>query len=179
MLAISEAIVSVTFCVCVYPGCIITIMLGDFENSGYVNPSPNLSRYFYCEINIKHDSNPNGRKLNLKILPLGFEPRIQNACRKPRSIHCATMQLGNPAIKSGIVVNQLSIKTRSPAVARMTDRTASVVKLTLTLTLTGHNLAKTGTSPLNGPIMRQNKAYRAIFCTLKTTSSFIFLLPVV
>jgi len=27
----------------------------------------------------------------------------------------------------------------------MADRTAPVVKLTLTLTLTGHNLAKTGT----------------------------------
>ena len=44
---------------------------------------------------------------------------------------------------------------------------------------TGHNLAKMGTSPLNGSILRQNEAYRAIFCTLKTTSSFIFLLPVV
>jgi len=32
---------------------------------------------------------------------------------------------------------------------------------------------------LNGPIMKQNEAYRAIFCTLKTTSGFIFLLPVV
>jgi len=34
--------------------------------------------------------------------------------------------------------------TRSPAVARMANRTAPVVKLTLTLTLTvtGHNLAK-------------------------------------
>jgi len=31
---------------------------------------------------------------------------------------------------------------------------------------------------LNGPIMKQNEAYRAIFCTLKTTSGFIFLLPV-
>jgi len=41
------------------------------------------------------------------------------------------------------------IITRSPAVARMADRTAPVVKLTLTLT--GHNLPKTGTSPLNGP----------------------------
>jgi len=87
--------------------------------------------------------------------------------------------------------------TRSPAVARMADRTAPVVKLTLTLTQillgarvrqrlgarhggqTDHNLAKTGTSPLNGPIMKQNEAYRAIFCTLKTTSGFIFLLPVV
>jgi len=38
-------------------------------------------------------------------------------------------------------------KTRSPAVARMADRTAPVVKLTLTLTLTGHNLAKTSTYP--------------------------------
>jgi len=66
--------------------------------------------------------------------------------------------------------------SRSPAVARMADRIAPVVKLTLTLTLmqgprewdgvrrrlgarhggwTGHNLAKTGTSPLNGPIMKQ------------------------
>jgi len=35
--------------------------------------------------------------------------------------------------------------TRSPVVARMADRTAAVVKLTLTLTLMGHNLAKTGT----------------------------------
>ena len=69
--------------------------------------------------------------------------------------------------------------TRSPAVARMADRTALVVKLTLALTVTRHNLAKACTSPLNGPIMRQNKAYRAIFCTLKTTSGFIFLLPVV
>jgi len=70
-------------------------------------------------------------------------------------------------------------KTRSPAVARMADCTAQVVKLTLTLTVMDHNLAKIGTSPLNGPIMRQNKAYGAIFCTLKTTSGFIFLLPVV
>jgi len=67
--------------------------------------------------------------------------------------------------------------TRSPAVARMADRTAPVVKLTLILA--GHNLAKTGTSPLNGPIMKQNEAYWVIFCTLKTTSGFIFLLPVV
>jgi len=35
--------------------------------------------------------------------------------------------------------------TRSPAVARMADRTSPVIKLTLTQT--GHNLAKTGTSP--------------------------------
>jgi len=61
----------------------------------------------------------------------------------------------------------------------MADRTAPVVKLTLTLTLTSHNLAKTGTSPLNGPIMRQNEAYQAIFCTSKTTSGFMFVLPVV
>jgi len=60
----------------------------------------------------------------------------------------------------------------------MADRTAAVV-LTLNLTLMGHNLAKTGISSLNGPIMRQNAAYRAIFCTLKTTSGFMFLLPVV
>jgi len=72
------------------------------------------------------------------------------------------------------------LKTRSPAVARMADRTAPVVKLTLTLTLTGHNLAKqTLLPPLNGPIVRQNKAYKAIFCTLRTSSGFIFLLPVV
>jgi len=31
----------------------------------------------------------------------------------------------------------------------------------------GHNLAKTGTPSLNGPIMMQNEAHRAIFCTLK------------
>jgi len=37
----------------------------------------------------------------------------------------------------------------------------------LTLMLPGHNLAKTGTSPLNGPIVWQNKAYQVIFCTLK------------
>ena len=57
----------------------------------------------------------------------------------------------------------------------MADRTAPVIKLTLTLTLTGHNLAKTGTSPLKGPTMRQNlnNTYRAIFCTLKTTSDYI------
>ena len=47
------------------------------------------------------------------------------------------------------------LSTRSPAVARMADGTAPVVKLILTLM--GHNLAKTGTSPLNGPIMRQNE----------------------
>jgi len=41
---------------------------------------------------------------------------------------------------------------------------------------TGHNLAKTGSSPLNGPIMRQTEAYQAIFCTLKTTLSFIGLM---
>jgi len=33
-------------------------------------------------------------------------------------------------------------KTRSPAVGRMADRNAPVVKLTFTLTLAGHNLAK-------------------------------------
>ena len=32
---------------------------------------------------------------------------------------------------------------------------------------------------LYGLIMNQNEAYLAIFCTLKTTSGFIFLLPVV
>jgi len=32
---------------------------------------------------------------------------------------------------------------------------------------------------LNGLIMKQNEAYLAIFCILKTTSGFIFLLPVV
>jgi len=32
---------------------------------------------------------------------------------------------------------------------------------------------------LNGLIMKQNEAYLAIFCTLKATSGFIFLLPVV
>ena len=69
--------------------------------------------------------------------------------------------------------------TRSPAVARMADRNAPVIKLTLTLTLVGHNLAKTGTSHLKGPIMRQSEAHRVIFCTSKTTSGFIYLLPVV
>jgi len=63
--------------------------------------------------------------------------------------------------------------TRSPAVARMADCTAPVIKLTLILTLTGHNPAKTGPSPLNGYIMRQNEAYRAIFCTSKTTSGCV------
>jgi len=67
-------------------------------------------------------------------------------------------------------------KTRSPAVARMADRTASCSHKA---NPTGHNLAKTGTSPLNGPIMRQQEAYQATFCTLRTTSGFIFLLPVV
>jgi len=62
----------------------------------------------------------------------------------------------------------------------MADRTAQVVKLTLTLALMGHNLAKTGTSPhLNEPIMRQNEAYQVIFGTLKTTFGFIFQLLVV
>jgi len=37
--------------------------------------------------------------------------------------------------------------TRSPAVARMADRTAPVVKLTLILTLTGHNVAKRAFPP--------------------------------
>jgi len=60
----------------------------------------------------------------------------------------------------------------------MADRTAPVVKLTLTLTLTAIIWQKQALPPLNGPIMRQNEAYRAIFCTLKTTG-FIFLLPVV
>jgi len=32
---------------------------------------------------------------------------------------------------------------------------------------------------LNGLIMKQNEVYLAIFCTLKTTSGFIVLLPVV
>jgi len=77
--------------------------------------------------------------------------------------------------------------TRIPAVARMADRTAPVVKVTVTLTVTllgqwvrrrlgarhggqtGDNLAKTDSSPLNGTIMRQKEAYRAIFCTLKTS----------
>jgi len=68
--------------------------------------------------------------------------------------------------------------TRSPAVARMADRTAPV-KTNPYPNANGHNLAKTGTFPLNGPIMRQNEACRAIFCTSKTTSGFIFLLPVV
>jgi len=36
--------------------------------------------------------------------------------------------------------------TGSPAVARMADPTVPVIKLTLILTLTAHNLAKTGTS---------------------------------
>jgi len=31
----------------------------------------------------------------------------------------------------------------------------------------GHNLAKIGTFPLNGPIMMENEAHRAIFCTNK------------
>jgi len=35
----------------------------------------------------------------------------------------------------------------SPAVARMADRTARVVKLTLTLTLAGHNLQKQALPP--------------------------------
>ena len=52
----------------------------------------------------------------------------------------------------------------------MADRTAPVIKLTLTLT--GYNLAKNRHFPLNGPIMRQNEAYQDIFCTLKTTSGF-------
>jgi len=46
--------------------------------------------------------------------------------------------------------------TRCPAVARMADHTAPVVKLTLTLTLTAHNLAKADISLLNWLIMRQN-----------------------
>jgi len=71
----------------------------------------------------------------------------------------------------------MQVATRSPAVARMADRIAPLVKLTVTIT--SHNLAKTGTFPLNGPIMRQNEPHRAIFWTLKTTSGFIFLLPVV
>jgi len=47
--------------------------------------------------------------------------------------------------------------TRSLAVFGMADCTAPVVNQTLTLM--GHNLANAGTSPLNGPIMRQNEAY--------------------
>ena len=54
----------------------------------------------------------------------------------------------------------------------MAYHTTPVVKLTLTLTVTGHNLAKTGTSPLNGPIIGQNRAYQAIFCTLKNYFQF-------
>jgi len=87
--------------------------------------------------------------------------------------------------------------TRSPAVAKMADRTAPVVKLTLTLAIilpgprewdgvSAHATAakraiiwQNRQFPLNGPIMRQNEVYWAIFCTLKTTSGFIFLLPVV
>jgi len=63
-----------------------------------------------------------------------------------------------------------SAVTRSPAVARMSDRTAPVVKPTITLT--GHNLPIIGTFPLNGPIMRQNEAHQAIFCTLKNYFRF-------
>jgi len=71
-------------------------------------------------------------------------------------------------------INKLWV-TRSTAVARMANRTAPVVKLTLA----GHNLAKTGTSPFNGPIMKQHEAYRTISCTLKTIFGVIFLLLVV
>jgi len=46
----------------------------------------------------------------------------------------------------------------------------------LPLTLTGHNLAKNRHLPLK---RAHYEAYQAIFCTLKTTSGFIFLLPVV
>ena len=67
--------------------------------------------------------------------------------------------------------------TRSPAVARTADRTAPVVKLTLTQQAIIWQ--KNTHFCLNRPIMRQNEAYQAIFCTLKTTSGFIFLLPVV
>jgi len=77
---------------------------------------------------------------------------------------------GGPGGKWGFNVSKLpwscqgmNCKTRSPAVARMADRTAPVVKLTLTLTqilpgvrewdgvsanATAAKLAKTGTSPL-------------------------------
>jgi len=41
-----------------------------------------------------------------------------------------------------------TVSTRSPVVASMADHTAPVVKLTLTLTLKGHNLAKTRHFPL-------------------------------
>ena len=53
-----------------------------------------------------------------------------------------------------IKIERSEIQSRSPAVDRMADRTAPVVKLTLTLTLLRHILAKTGTSPFNGPIVR-------------------------
>ena len=70
--------------------------------------------------------------------------------------------------------------TRSPAVARMADRTAPVVKLTLTPILLGPWVRRRlGTSRQPNPIMKQNDAYWDIFYTLKTTSSFIFILPVV
>ena len=49
----------------------------------------------------------------------------------------------------------------------MADRTAPVVKLNPYPALMGHNLAKTCTFHLNGPIMRQKEAYQVIFCTLK------------
>jgi len=77
-------------------------------------------------------------------------------------------------INAGSWYHCLPIRTRSPAVARMADCTASVVKLTLivTLTLTSH-IWQNRHFPLNGRIMRQNEAYRAISCTLKTTSGFI------
>jgi len=71
---------------------------------------------------------------------------------------------------------EYAYSTRSPAIARMADRTAPVIKLTLNLT--GHNLAKTGT-PLKWAHYEAKEAYRTIFCSLKTTSGFIFLLPVV
>jgi len=43
---------------------------------------------------------------------------------------------------------------------------------------TGQNPSKTRTLHFNGPIIRQNEAYRAILWTLETTSGITFLLQV-
>ena len=62
--------------------------------------------------------------------------------------------------------------TRNPAVAWTADHTGPVVKLTLTLTLTGHNLAKTDIFPLMGQLRGKMRHIEPFFCTLKTTSGF-------
>jgi len=67
-------------------------------------------------------------------------------------IHRERKRGGQGKIRDGSGRERKTRTSRSPAVARMADRTAPVIGLTLTLTLTSHNVAKTGTSPQTDPL---------------------------